>query len=348
MAKKEEEIPMKMNLNKLEGLAHKLSIEVPAETVRDAFDKTYKRLQKTVSLKGFRKGKAPLNIIRSHYSEKVKKDVLQNLISDSYQAALDEYSLDPICLPDIKFDNFDDDKEFAYSAEFEVRPEINLTKYEGLNIKEEKVEVDDEQVESVLKNLQANHAEEESLPEIDDDLAKKVGDFDSLDALKAQIRKDLEDSEKKSSSEDLKNQVLKALVEANPVETPKSLHERQKAMLIKEVHQRMTNQGLSEDDFEEYKSKWDEDFNQSASFVVQSSFLVDSLADKLDLRPTAKDFEAKVAEIAQQTGLEKNLLSEYYLQQKNKSRLNFQITEEKVVTHLIEKANITQDSKKSD
>ena len=430
---------MKVTLDKLEGLAHKLNVEVPADKVRDAFDRAYKGLQKSVSLKGFRKGKAPLNVIRSQYCDQVKQDVLQNLISESYQSALDEHSLDPIGYPKINFDNFDDDKDFIFSAEFEVRPEINLTKFEGLNIEKEIIEIDDEQIEGVLKNIQANHAEmtplfedrpaqegdmaevafegyvdgqplegassekhqlelgsgqfiegfeegvvgmvpgaqttlnlkfpeeyhnkdvagkgvefkvtlnnlkKKSLPEINDELAKKVGEFDSVDALKAQIRKDLEASEKQKAGEDLKNKILKALVDANPVEVPKSLHERQKAMLIEDVHQRMTHQGLSEADFEEYKSKWDDDFNQSASFVVQSSFLVDSLADKLDLRPTPKDFEAKITEISQQTGLEQARLSEYYMQEENQSRLSFQIMEEKVVAHLIEKAEIKEVPKK--
>ncbi|MCB0363972.1 MAG: trigger factor [Bdellovibrionaceae bacterium] len=426
---------MKITLDKLEGLAHKLSIEVPADRVREEFTKAFKDLQKEVSLKGFRKGKAPLNVIRTHYGDRVKQDVLQNLISDSYQAGLEEHSLDPIGYPKIKFENFDDDKDFIFTAEFEIRPEINLSKYEGLEVEQQKIEIKDEQVDGVLKNIQSNHAEmvplledrpaqegdmaevafegfvdgqplegaqserhmlelgsgqfidgfeegvigmaigaettlnlkfpdeyhnkeiagkpvefkvklnslkKKSLPEIDDELAKKLGEFQTLNELKEQIRKDLESSEKQRVAEELKNKILRALVDANPVDVPKSLHERQKQMLIDDVQQRMKHQGLNETDFEEYKTKWDDDFNQSATFVVQSSFLVDALADKLSLRPTKDDFEKKIEEIAGQTGLEADRLKEYYLQQENQSRLSFQIMEEKVVAFLIDKAKIQE------
>ncbi|MCC7405294.1 MAG: trigger factor [Bdellovibrionales bacterium] len=424
---------MKITLDKLEGLAHKLNFEVPADRVRAEFDRIYKDLQKRVTLKGFRKGKAPLNAIRTQYGEQVKQDVLQSLISDSYQTGLSQHSLDPIGYPKIKFDSFDADKDFIFSAEFEVRPEINLKKFEGLEIEQEVAEVTDEQVAGVLTKIQANHADlvplledrpaqkgdvaevafegfvggapleggksdshsldlgsgqfiegfeegvvgmvpgaettlhlkfpdqyhnskiagqpvefrvkllslkKKSLPEINDELASKVGEFANLAALKEQIRKDLESSEKQRSGEELKNRVLRALVEANPVDVPKSLHERQKSMLISDVQQRMKHQGLSEKDFEEYKTRWDEDFNQSATFIVQSSFLVDALADKLNLRPTDQDFDAKIGEIAAQTGLEAERLKTYYQEQDNASRLSFQIMEEKVVACLIEKANI--------
>src|SRR5512135_1735529 len=97
---------MKSTLDKLEGLARKLNIEIPAEKVQSAFDKVYKGIQKSATIKGFRKGKAPLAKIRSLYSEQVRKDVINDLISESYQNALDHHKLEPVGYPRIHFDDF--------------------------------------------------------------------------------------------------------------------------------------------------------------------------------------------------------------------------------------------------
>src|SRR3954466_14345565 len=96
---------MKSTLDKLDGLARKLNIEIPAEKVQKAFEKVYKGIQKNATVKGFRKGKAPIATIRTIYSDRVKSDVVQDLIQDSYQAALEEHALDPIGFPKIAFAN---------------------------------------------------------------------------------------------------------------------------------------------------------------------------------------------------------------------------------------------------
>ncbi|MCB0363370.1 MAG: trigger factor [Bdellovibrionales bacterium] len=184
--------------------------------------------------------------------------------------------------------------------------------------------------------------EKKLLPAIDDELAKKEGAFENLQDLKEHIRKQLVEEENQNQMSEMRNKILKALVEENPVEVPRSLHQRQKELIVEDVRKRMSQQGLSELDFEEYKKKWSEDFDQSATFIVQSSFLVDALADKLSLRPTHDELHEKISEIARQTGLSESLLSDYYHKPENESRLSFQLMEEKVVACLVEKANIVE------
>ncbi|MCB0393748.1 MAG: trigger factor family protein, partial [Bdellovibrionales bacterium] len=87
---------MKIDLEKLGKLERKLNIEVPVEKVVEAFDRIYKRIQKTADIKGFRKGKAPLNIIKSAYKDRVSGDVIQDLVVKYYNEALDLHKLDPV------------------------------------------------------------------------------------------------------------------------------------------------------------------------------------------------------------------------------------------------------------
>ena len=125
---------MKSTLDKLDGLSRKLSIQVPADQVRDAFEKVYKGIQRNATIKGFRQGKAPLTTIRSLYRDRVQQDVIQDLISGSYQKALEEHNLDPVGFPKVSFEQFSEDSDFSFAAEVEIRPEIQLRKYEGLKV----------------------------------------------------------------------------------------------------------------------------------------------------------------------------------------------------------------------
>ncbi len=426
---------MKSTLDKLEGLSRKLNIEVPVATVNAAFDRVYKGIQKNATIKGFRKGKAPMNVIRSTYGDEVKRDVIEEIVSESYSKALEEHSLDPIGYPKIKFDQLLEDQVFSFTADLEIRPEVQLKKYEGLKIQKEKLEIKDEQIDEILTNIRQSQAEtapvfedrpatssdtaeidfagkmngqplengsaqgfmlelgssrfipgfeegivgmrvgsskvlnlkfpdeyhvpmlagqpvefevtlkslkKKVLPELNDELAAKVGNYKTMTELKEAIRKDIESNETKRITDDLRNRVLKALVKENPIQVPRSLMLQQKEVLIKDVQDRMKQQGLQASDFEEYKQKWDGDFEQTASFMVASTFLIDAISDKLKVKPTEADVNQKISDYAQKSGIELSKIQDFYREPERKSRLMFQLTEEKIVDFLVSKANVLE------
>nr|BFD61163.1 trigger factor [Bdellovibrio sp. CKG001]BFD64627.1 trigger factor [Bdellovibrio sp. HM001]BFD68834.1 trigger factor [Bdellovibrio sp. HAGR004] len=164
---------MKSNVEKVSNLSRKLNIEVPAATVQSAFQKIFNGIQKEVTIKGFRKGKAPLATIKSLYADRVKQDVVQDLIQKHYSEALNEHKLEPISYPEFEFADPTENKDFSFSAAFDVRPEIVLKKYEGLEVEKEKIEFDPKKVEQVLENIRASRATFEVVAE---DRAAKKGD----------------------------------------------------------------------------------------------------------------------------------------------------------------------------
>src|SRR5271170_5758531 len=112
---------MKSSVDKLNGLARKINVEIPAEKVQEAFDRVYKALQKKANIKGFRQGKAPLTTIKAIYGDKVKSDVVNDLINDAYQNALNEHKMDPVGYPKVSFQPIEENTQFQFAAEFEVR-----------------------------------------------------------------------------------------------------------------------------------------------------------------------------------------------------------------------------------
>src|SRR5207249_3358219 len=116
-----------------------------------------------------------------------------------------------------------------------------------------------------------------SLPELGDEFAKSVGEYENLDALKNAIRADFEKRESKRINDELKNRLMHVLVDHNPVQVPKSLMLDQKKALVADFEKRMQQQGMEQAQFEEYKKKWDGDFEKTAAYMIQSSFLIDKI-----------------------------------------------------------------------
>jgi trigger factor len=183
------------------------------------------------------------------------------------------------------------------------------------------------------------------LPEVNDEFAKSVGPYENVKALRDAITLDFEQREGKRVADDLKNRLMKVLVDANPVPVPKSLLGEQKKALIDDMKKRMEQQGLGQEAFEEYKEKWDKDFEQTASYMIQSSFLIDKIAADNNLKATAADLDKKMQEFAAQTGIDMARVHEFYGDQERRSRLQYQVTEEKVLEFLMSKSKITDVSK---
>ena len=144
---------MKALIQVTEGLQRKLNVEVPADAVKSAFHKVYGDIQKQVEIKGFRKGKAPIATIKTMYKDKVSGDVAQDLISSHYPLAIKEQNIDPINYPEFEFEDPSETKDFAFTAIFDIRPEVKLNKWEGLEVEKEKFVLDEKRVDEVLNNI---------------------------------------------------------------------------------------------------------------------------------------------------------------------------------------------------
>lgn len=169
---------MKSNVEVVSNLSRKLNIQVPAASVQTAYQKIFNSIQKDVTIKGFRKGKAPMTTVKNLYGDRVKQDVVQDLIQKHYAMALDEHKLEPISYPEFEFADPSENKDFSFSAAFDVRPEINLKKYEGLEVEKEKFEFDPKKVDQVLENIRASRATFEPVTEA---RATKLGDTAIID-----------------------------------------------------------------------------------------------------------------------------------------------------------------------
>ncbi len=168
---------MKSTIEASEGLKRKLKIVVDQENVKAAFEKQFEKIRGEVTLKGFRKGKAPLSQIKSMYKEQATRNVVEQLVQDNYMSALQDHNLQPINYPKIDLDQIEEDKGFSFTAELEVRPEVDLKKYEGLEIEKEEVTVDQARIDDVINQILNSRAERTPLLE---ERPVQSGDFTDI------------------------------------------------------------------------------------------------------------------------------------------------------------------------
>jgi trigger factor len=112
------------------------------------------------------------------YTDKVRADVIDRLVSETYREALSEHDLTPLGYPKLDFEELDESKDFNFTAEFEVRPEVKVEKYEGLAVNKEKIQIDETKVDEILGNIQNSQAE---LVPVLEDRPAVMGDSADID-----------------------------------------------------------------------------------------------------------------------------------------------------------------------
>jgi trigger factor len=145
---------------KLEGNRGVLTVEVSAEKVNEGLTAAFNKVVKQVNVPGFRKGKMPRPMFEKRFGvESLYQDALDILLPEAYGSAIDETGIEPIDRPDIDIEQMEKGKELIFKATVQVKPEVTLGEYKGLEVEALDTNVTDEDVANELKTLQERQAE---------------------------------------------------------------------------------------------------------------------------------------------------------------------------------------------
>src|ERR1700676_1059855 len=109
-----------------------LDLEIPAEDVQKAVEKTAREFARVARVPGFRPGKAPVTLVRRRFAEDIQGEVMQSLVPEYLQKALGEKNLVPITQPEFDQIHFKDGEPLRFRAIFEVLPEFELGDYKNI------------------------------------------------------------------------------------------------------------------------------------------------------------------------------------------------------------------------
>ncbi len=150
---------MKVEVNEVEALVHHVSVVVEADQVNPAIEQKLATKRSETEIKGFRKGKAPMDQIRKNFEDEIKAQVADEFIKETIFQAIQEKGLKIAIAPTLTEANFTDDGSLAYTARVEVFPEISSIVFDGLEVLGADTEATDDDVSQMSKSLQNAYAE---------------------------------------------------------------------------------------------------------------------------------------------------------------------------------------------
>lgn len=386
--------------------------------------------QQSSNLKGFRKGKAPLDLVQKMFGPQVENDALYRFISEQYYEAIQKENIRAVGYPQFDNTKYESGKSVAFEATVETFPEFELKDYSKLAFKKESEAVTDEDFETLKKNHLSSKAQieevkdasatlkksdfavfnfegekadgsrpenmkaqeymleigsgqfipgfedgmtgmkkgekrdikvtfpadyhEEDLknapvtfhvelleiktkifPDFTDELAKEFG-FESVDDFNKKNKERMALQKKREVAMKLQQQILEKLIEENTFEVPKALLEDQKESVKQDLTRTLKQQGFNDQMVGLYFERWDSDVTNKALFQVRSGLILDKLARKYNVEATDTDLDKKMDEMAAQSGMKKDEISNYYKSNENiKRNLMYAIREEKTFQQLM-------------
>ena len=410
----------------------KLTFTIEAEKFDEAMKKVYAKTAKYFTIPGFRKGKAPMNIVEQHYgSEIFYEDTFNELVPDIYDEAIKENKIEAVSRPDIDITQMGKGKELIFTATVQTKPEVELGKYKGIELKKIEYNVSDKDVEHELGHMAEHNArlitvedrpvekgdiavidfegfldgkpfeggkaekheleigsntfipgfedqvigmkldeekdlnvtfpedyfskdlagkpvvfkvklheiKKKELPKMDDEFAKDVSEFDTLEELKNSIKDRLQKQNDEKAKYETEDAAIKAVCDNVKLDIPSGMIETEIDNMLKDTEQRLQYQGLTLEQYYKLIGKPEtvlrDEMKETAEKNVKSRLVIEAIIKAEDIKPDEEKVEEKLKEMAKGYGkTEEEMLKNTYL----KDYITENMKVEKVINFIIENA----------
>lgn len=425
---------MKVEIENLNGHFKQLTIEIPAETVAAHSDEHFKKIQKDVELKGFRKGKAPLNMVREMYGDSAKQRIARELVERHFQQAVQSHSFSPVNAPEINVEAFSELSGLKFTAKFENTPPVELKKYLGFKKDKLDATVNADDIKKTLDSIRAQMATYETLPEgtgvekgqfieldyeaseagapveaaseknaffeigngtltadfeknvmgmkagdsknftvkfpvattpeettpvsgktldfsvkvhavkkrilpdLSDEMAQKIGPFETLAALTTRIEEDMKKEKEQKYRREQLEKIVTWLISENPVDAPETMVSQQMEQLAIEAGMQLQQMGLDEKAIEERLKTWGNEMTERAHRQVKASLLLSNIAKQENIKASDDDIRQEITRISVQSRKSPKEVFEELQERGMLLGLVRQLTELKALDFVLEKA----------
>jgi trigger factor len=159
---------MEVKVNKVDDVKQEIEFEIPYGDLTPHFEKAYKKYQKKAEIPGFRKGKAPISILKRKFGEMIEQGSLEDVANDVFRDYLLENDIHPLGEGSLLDMDYQPQSLLTFKVRIEVKPEINLADYKGVEITKTVHNIDDKMVDEEIKYLQSKHVTYESADKASD------------------------------------------------------------------------------------------------------------------------------------------------------------------------------------
>ena len=301
---------MKLKVTTIAPCRQRLEIQLPPPSVTQAYDAVYRQIQREATLPGFRKGKAPRDLLEQHHGQAAREEVVKRLVNEGLTQAAQEHHLQLVGRCDISGVQLDEHTGLHFTAEVETAPEITPGRYKDVQLRRPSTVVSDEELNQALATLQERHAElvptgsgEEKTterPPLDDAFAKDLG-FETLEQLRAKVRVDLTTHREEAAKRAIEQQLFDALLAGTQFDVPASLVEHEIARIKQDLVTRLLLRGVPEDKVKQELEPLERELAANAEQQVKLRFLLDRIADEERVSVTQEELVARLWQLSQQT-----------------------------------------------
>ncbi len=384
----------------------KLELTIEAQKFDEAIKKVYFKSAKYFNIPGFRKGKAPIQIVEKYYGKEIfYEDAFNEVAGEALEEALTENKIEAVSRPDVDVKQIGKGQDLIFTAVLQTKPEAELGKYKGIEIKKVEYNVKDEDIDHELHHMQEHNArlvtvdnravkkgditvidfegfvdgkafdggkaenheleigsgsfipgfedqiigmkideekdvnvkfpeeyfskdlagkdatfkvklheiKKKELPKLDDEFAKDVSEFDTLEELKADIKAKQEKQNAEKEKYETQDAVIKAICENIKVEIPSGMIEMEIDNMLKDIETRLSYQGLKLEQYLQMMGKTEEDvrkeYEPQAIEGIKSRLALEAVIKAEKIEATDKEVEEKIKEMAKNYGKSEEELS---------------------------------------
>ncbi len=149
---------MEITVHTLSEVSREVEIQATADDLRPHLDKAYNEYRPKVEIKGFRKGKAPLDMVKKLYGDMIEQDSLQSIASELYRQVVKEKELKPIGEPALVDMDYKRGESFRFKIQYDVRPKVELKEYKGVTVEKVVHKVTEAEIEEEILRLRRMNA----------------------------------------------------------------------------------------------------------------------------------------------------------------------------------------------
>ena len=412
----------------------KLELTIEAQKFDEAIKKVYFKSAKYFNIPGFRKGKAPMNIVEKYYGKEIfYEDAFNEVVPEELEKALEENKIEAVSRPDIEVTQIGKGQDLIFTAILQTKPEIELGKYKGIEIKKIEYNVSDEDINHELEHMQEHNArivtvedravekgdiaeidfegfvdgkafdggkgegydleigsntfipgfedqvigmkideekdinvkfpeeyfskdlagkdatfkvklhsiKKKELPKLDDEFAKDVSEFDTLEELKASIKEKQEEQNTERAKYETQEAVIKAICEKSKVEIPSGMIETETDNMIKNIETRLSYQGIKLEQYLKMMGKTEEEirkeYEPQAIEGIKSRLALEAIIKAEKIEATEEEISEKLKEMAENYGKKEEELKE---NENIKNYIKKGIESEKAIDFLVKNAKM--------
>ncbi|OPY56353.1 MAG: Trigger factor [Pelotomaculum sp. PtaU1.Bin035] len=434
---------MKASAERIEKNTVLLEVEVDAELFSQAVNKAYRKIVKNVNIPGFRKGKTPRPILERYIGrEALYEEAMETLVPEAYLEAVKDTGIEPIEKPQVEIVQAEEGKPVVFKATVQVKPEVKLGQYKGLEVVKQNFEITEEDVRKELERLQNGHAKlltlEEGIVEkgdiavvdflgkidgvpfnggegedysleigsgsfiqgfedqvigmsigetkdiqvtfpeqyraeelagkdavftvmlkgikrkelapLDDEFAKDVSEFDTLQEFKDDLRNKLIQAAENRSNLQFRRELLDKAVDNAEAEIPESMIEQQMREMFANMGKSLANQGVSMDDYIKYTKSSEEEMRErmrpDAERTIKTALVMESITKAEEIMATEEDIRTEIEKVAL---IYRQDPEEFRKSLESEGSLDFiteNIIKEKSFQFLVDNAKIIEDTNK--